>query len=418
MSFLSPRMAALDLALEEGHPQALEQFWLEIAHHGSPLVEPALDQPQERLVTFLWRDTTGTTKNVVLLGGLVAWFDVPTAQLTRLRATDLWYKTLRARADTRTTYRLVPNDSLLPPVEETDWEARVALAQLDPLNSLVFLAPPDPARPQNQEYGVSILELDAAPPQPWTRPRDGVPARTLHPHLITSTLLQNERRLWVYTPPGYSTSAAPYPVLLLFDGDEYAGRYIPTPTILDNLLAAGRIPPMVALLLDTAGGATREHELGCSLQFNQFLIQEVLPWAHQQYHLTTNPAETIVGGVSLGGTAAAFAALHHPEVFGAVLSQSGAFWWKAEGDEEYETVAREFARRPRLPLRFYLEVGLLERSVIRTEMPGQIVANRHLRTLLQAQGYPVHYAEFMGGHHYVCWRGSLANGLLTLLGTE
>jgi enterochelin esterase-like enzyme len=87
-----------------------------------------------------------------------------------------------------------------------------------------------------------------------------------------------------------------------------------------------------------------------------------------------------------------------------------------ESDGEYETVARAFARQPRLPLRFYLEVGLLERSVIRTEMPGQIVANRHLRTLLQAQGYPVHYAEFMGGHHYVCWRGSLADGLLASLG--
>jgi len=76
MSFLSPRMAALDQALAEGPAQALEQFWQEIAQHGSPLVEPALDQPQERLVTFLWRDTAGTTTNVVLLGGLVAWFDV------------------------------------------------------------------------------------------------------------------------------------------------------------------------------------------------------------------------------------------------------------------------------------------------------------------------------------------------------
>jgi enterochelin esterase family protein len=418
VSFLSPRVAALDQALEARQNEALDQFWQEIARHGSPLIELAEENPEERLVTFLWRDTAGTTRNVVLLGGLAVLWDLPNAQLTRLRETDLWYKTLRARADTRTTYRLIPNDSLLPPEDETDWEACLARCQVDPLNPRLFVAPPDPEHPKSQEHRVSILELDAAPAQPWIEPQVGVAAGTLHQHTFASALLQNERRLWVYIPPGYTREAAPYPLLLLFDGREYAGRCVPTATILDNLLAAGRIPPLVALLLDNAGGDSRERELGCSEQFNQFLTQEVLPWARQHYHFTTNPAETIIGGSSLGGTAGAFAAFHHPEVFGAVLSQSGAFWWKAEGDEEYETVARTFARHPRLPLRFYLEVGLLERSVIRDDMPGQIVANRHLRTLLQAKGYPVHYAEFMGWHHYVCWRGSLADGLLALIGRD
>lgn len=414
----SPQLAALDRELEIGNAEALAQFWREIVLQGSPLIEPVEENAQERLVTFLWHDPEGITKNVLLIGGLAVLWDFSSAQLTRLRETDLWYKTFRARADTRTTYHLIVNDSLVPPGEETDWKARMARRQLDPLNPHIFVLPKDPDDPASQEQRVSLLELPAAPAQPWIEPQPNVAAGTLHRHTFSSITLQNERRVWVYTPPGYTPDAAPYPVLLLFDGSTYAGRVIPTPTILDNLLAAGKIPPLVAIMPDSLDGTTRERELGCSLPFNQFLTQELLPWARQTYHLTTNPAGIIVGGVSLGGTAAAFAALHHPDVFGAVLSQSGAFWWKAEWDSEYESVARAFALQPCLTIRFYLEVGLLERSVIRDDAPGHIVANRHLRTLLQAKGYQVHYREFMGWHSHACWRGSFADGLLALIGRE
>ena len=40
----------------------------------------------------------------------------------------------------------------------------------------------------------------------------------------------------------------------------------------------------------------------------------------------------------------------------------------------------------------------------------------HMRDVLQAKGYFVHYVEFNGGHEYLSWRGTLSDALLVLVG--
>lgn len=139
------------------------------------------------------------------------------------------------------------------------------------------------------------------------------------------------------------------------------------------------------------------------------------------YAISPNPADVIIGGFSAGGRAAAQIALVHPDIFGNVLSQSGAFRESSGGDEPNDS-ARAFLEAPRKPIRFYLEVGrydnvpaagrpLYELVLDETNLMG----NRHLRDVLLTKGYEVTYREVGGGHDFVHWRSMLADGLMTLL---
>jgi enterochelin esterase-like enzyme len=64
----------------------------------------------------------------------------------------------------------------------------------------------------------------------------------------------------------------------------------------------------------------------------------------------------------------------------------------------------------RQKVQFYLEAGIFE-----TFPPLDLLgSNRTFRDTLVAKGYRVTYSEFAGGHQTLNWRGSIADGLMTL----
>jgi enterochelin esterase family protein len=201
--------------------------------------------------------------------------------------------------------------------------------------------------------------------------------------------------------------------LILFDGFDYLHE-IPAPKILDNLVRAKQIPGLIAVLVDNPP-QTRTQDLFCSDRFGEFVAMELVPWAREHYGVNPTPGQSIVGGSSLGGLAAACTALRHPEVFGNVLSESGAYWWSPQGEKDREWVAHQVASTKPVPIRWHLDVGVFE------DLPAphgrsltNLAANRHLRDVLRARGYAVDYSEFSGGHEFVNWQSSMAFGLIRL----
>jgi enterochelin esterase-like enzyme len=293
---------------------------------------------------------------------------------------------------------------------------------LDPLNPHHHTYPKDEELSDDEDWGFSLLELPDVPTQPSITSRTDVPHGKVEMIRLRSDILDNERRVYLYTPPGYTPDSEAYGLLLVFDGPAYiSAGLVPTPTILDNLIADGKIPPLVAVLPDSLDQKTRSRELPCYEPFVEYLKQELLPWVRARYHVTNDPKRTIVAGSSYGGLGAAFVAFKVPEIFGNVLSQSGAFRWnprvRDEGVHDPNDEAwliRQFVASPQLPLRLYLEVGLLERSAV----DDMVLMNRRMRDVLESKGYEVAYSEYNGGHDYICWRGSLADGLIWLTGAQ
>lgn len=402
----SPRLQALAQAIQRGAGSgvAADAFWRSVQEEGAPMVEPL--PGGQSLVTFLWRGQPRAGMQGVRLFGSPAGNHDP---LQHLDGSDVWWASFRMADNARLSYRLAPDVPLIAGSAMEQRRALLATAQRDPLNPKVF--PQPPKSPQggfiDAFQGASVLELPKAPPQPWVAPRAGVAQGALVQHRLSSRVLGNSRDVWTYRPAG---GQAPEALLVLFDGNAYA-KQVSTPTLIDNLMADGLIPPTAVVLVDNASPQARGRELPPNTAFARFLDEELMPWVGEQ-GLGQPAARTVIGGSSFGGLASAYAGLVNARWFGNVLSMSGSFWWSPAG-EVPGWVQRRYAQEPRQPVRFYLDAGRYERA--RGGQDGILETNRHLADVLRAKGYEVTQAEHETSHDYLQWQGSLACGLVALL---
>lgn len=243
------------------------------------------------------------------------------------------------------------------------------------------------------------VDLSAAPAQPE-------PVESL---LINDSTYGQQRRIWIVKAPA---SQPPVNLFLFLNGETYLTD-LALPSTLQALVSSGKIPPAIAVLVDTS--SQRPAELANRAKFAQFITRDLMPQLAQKLGRLPEAKHVAIGGCSVGGVTAAYLAFRHPELFGNVLSQSGAFWRGNEGaSEPAEWLTQQLREKPRLPIRFYVEVGGEE--TVRT--PSGVVfieANRHLRDVLAAKKYTFRYVEVPGAHHDEAhWRDALAAGIMFL----
>ncbi len=109
--------------------------------------------------------------------------------------------------------------------------------------------------------------------------------------------------------------------MIVHDGSDFLS-YADLGVSLDNLIAAGDLPPLVAALVQT-GDRTGEYAGG--RRHAAYLVRELLPRLAERVSLSEQPRDRVLLGASLGAVASLATAFRYPGVFGGLVLNSGSF---------------------------------------------------------------------------------------------
>ncbi|MGF1584866.1 MAG: esterase [Bacteroidales bacterium] len=273
----------------------------------------------------------------------------------------------------------------------------------------------DPGNPLSVRDGVNIFSTLMVPgKESHLYKNNNVPHGTLEKVWYSSPTLGLDRRMYVYTPPGYKNSTQKYPVLYLLHGgggDEDAwtslGR---TPQIIDNLIAEGKALPMIVVMTNgnpgqaaapteqIAGKAPQDFTGMGSGLFEKSLIEDVIPFIEKNYRVDAQKSRRAVAGLSMGGIQTMTLSFTSPETFSyyGVMSMGlvdlTQFGRKETGEDRIVSLGKLRKSNPEL---YWIACGtgdFLYKSVV------------ELIAFLEEQDFPHIYVETDGGHTWDRWR--------------
>jgi enterochelin esterase family protein len=226
-----------------------------------------------------------------------------------------------------------------------------------------------------------------------------------------SATLGEQRRMHVYTPPGYDAGTDKYPVFYLLHGggDEDSGWSTigRAGFILDNLIAAKKARPMIVVMpngslprpANLKPGTPPDPAAMAALQdrFTNELLKDVVPYVEKHFRVLTGPEHRALAGLSMGGGQTTRVLTAHPGQFAYVgIWSAGLFG----GDPAaYERQNEAFFKDAQ---KVNQSVKLLEITV--GDKDFALAGSKALAELLQKHGIRHELRVTGGGHTWINWR--------------
>ncbi|HYJ85137.1 MAG TPA: alpha/beta hydrolase-fold protein [Pyrinomonadaceae bacterium] len=195
-----------------------------------------------------------------------------------------------------------------------------------------------------------------------------------HHKSFRSILLNNDRDLVIYLPPGYEANPkARYPVLYLHDGQNLfdgATSFIPgkewqIDETAQRLIAAGKIEPLIIVGINNTGKErideytpvqdAKRRMGGKADLYGRMLVEELKPFIDANYRTIRDAQHTGLGGSSLGGLVSLYLGLKYPKVFGRLAVVSPSVWF---ADKHIVTNANALTAKPKV--RIWMDMGTKE----------------------------------------------------------
>jgi enterochelin esterase-like enzyme len=235
--------------------------------------------------------------------------------------------------------------------------------------------------------------------------------------IVETHPIDYQRAITVYIPAQYKPGTEA-PFMVVHDGPR-AGKKpsLGMSTILDNLIAEKRIPPIIVIAIANGGGDAQGHERGKEYDnmngdYATYIEDEVLPRVEKNFKvkLTKDPDGRAAMGNSSGGSCALIMAWFRNDLYHRVLTTSGTFVNQAwPFDPKYPDGAWGFhetliPKEPKKPIRIFISVGdrdLLNPNVMRDGMHDWVEANHRMAKVLKAKGYEYQYLFCRDARHSI-----------------
>jgi predicted alpha/beta superfamily hydrolase len=231
-----------------------------------------------------------------------------------------------------------------------------------------------------------------------------------------SNILNNDRDVVVYLPPGYEAHPEKYySVFYLHDGQNLfdgATSFIPgqewrADEAAQSLIAAGKVEPLIIVGIYNTGkerideytpAVDPKYKMGGKADlYGRLLVEELKPFIDAKYRTLKDARHTGLGGSSLGGLVSLYLGLKYPEVFGRLAIVSPSVWWANNYIVKYVEAGK---KKP--PIRIWLDIGTNEGGNAE-DAQKTLAGARLLKVTLVRKGWDpekdLKYFEAKGAEH-------------------